>query len=198
MAKQNRKEGKSVYNDEACIGKRRLIKNFLNEDKQNKVLYHEWKNCGNEKALEELTEKFKYFLFRIHLYSYISKSLTLKAKEIRIKHIKLKSIEELSLNSLNPETGEEMINMLISDTVDFENEILQDNSDLDYTEIVTDRKLLNAINSLSETQRLILYRCIVENLKESEIAKELKISVQAVNKNKSRAIKKIRSAIGVD
>lgn len=123
--------------------------------------------------------------------------MTLKAKEIRIKHIKLKSIEELSLNSLNPETGEEMINMLISDPVDFENEILQDNSDLDYTEIVTDPRLLNAINSLSETQRLILYRCIVENLKESEIAEELKISVQAVNKNKSKAIKKIRSAIGV-
>lgn len=50
-----------MYNDEACIGKRRLINNFLNEDKQNKVLYHEWKIYGNEKALAELTEKLKYF-----------------------------------------------------------------------------------------------------------------------------------------
>ena len=48
-------------------------KNFLNEDKQNKVLYHEWKNCGNEKALEELTEKFKYFVQNslIQLYKQI-------------------------------------------------------------------------------------------------------------------------------
>ena len=77
--------------------------------------------------------------------------------------------------------------------MDYVNEIIEKNNQLNFNEILSEKKLLKAVNSLTPRQREIIYKCIIDDIKESEVAKQLGISVQAVNKIKNKALTKIKA-----
>nr|WP_243183542.1 sigma factor-like helix-turn-helix DNA-binding protein [Anaerosolibacter carboniphilus] len=80
--------------------------------------------------------------------------------------------------------------------MDFTEEIYRDKEDINYHEIFTDKKVLEAINTLTDRQRQIIHECIIKDKGEETIAKELGISKQAVNKIKKTALDKLRKQIG--
>lgn len=169
-----------------------LLKNFLDENSYNKKLLICWANYGDKDALEALNERFKQFSFRIYFYSYIRKSLLLKAREIKAKHNLLKNKEELSLNIVFEEKEEELINTIPSKSTDYEEEYEDTHTTSDFTKYVSEKKLLDAINGITKKQKQILFMYIVQDMTESEIAQSFHTSVQAINKNKNNALKKIK------
>lgn len=68
---------------------------------------------------------------------------------------------------------------------------------IDFDNIINNKKILDAINKLTDKQKEILYKCIILDLDEKTVARDLKISIQSVNKTKNTAIKNIRKTIGV-
>ena len=80
--------------------------------------------------------------------------------------------------------------------MDFVEEIYQDKEEIDYREIFTDKKVLQAIDSLTVRQKQIVHECIIKDKEEVLVAKELGITQQGVNKIKNSALYKLRKQIG--
>ncbi|MGM0338578.1 sigma-70 family RNA polymerase sigma factor [Enterococcus sp. AZ007] len=64
-------------------------------------------------------------------------------------------------------------------------------------EYIEDDKLSKSIASLTERQKLIIFRRYVEGKKDPSIAKELGISSQAVSKQRRKAIEKLKTDFSV-
>lgn len=63
-------------------------------------------------------------------------------------------------------------------------------------DVVADPRLYRALRTLTPTQREILYRLVVLGHQERQIASDLAITQQAVNKSKNTALARLRSALG--
>lgn len=59
-------------------------------------------------------------------------------------------------------------------------------------EYIEDIHLSNAICYLSEAEKILLYRRYIEGIRDTEIAKELNITSQAVSKRRRKALEKIK------
>lgn len=104
------------------------------------------------------------------LVKYIYNSLTNRCIDLFRKYV-LKKTEELELNL----------------------DTLQTEIDMDADMFINE--LLN-LNILTEQQKLILKKFYISEYSDSEIAKMLNISRQAVNKTKNRGIKTLRTYLG--
>ncbi|MBB6218713.1 RNA polymerase sigma factor (sigma-70 family) [Anaerosolibacter carboniphilus] len=173
-----------------------LAKKFLEEDAANKDLYVQGIIFKDNSYLDVLNQKFNDYLFRINLYSYIKKSIFFAAMDLKKKDSELREKEGLYLNVLDGDFEEEKINTIADTPMDFTEEIYRDKEDINYHEIFTDKKVLEAINTLTDRQRQIIHECIIKDKGEETIAKELGISKQAVNKIKKTALDKLRKQIG--
>lgn len=163
---------------------------FLQDDAKNIQLYLKWTQTRDEQLLTKLNILFKDFLFKVFLYSYIYKSLKLKARAFHIKQKGISEHEDLSLNVKYSEIDEEMINDIPDESINLDEELF-DNSE-EFWETISDPRLLKSYNALTEKQKLVLYKCIILNQSENSVAKELGISVQAVNKTKNSALDRMR------
>lgn len=65
-------------------------------------------------------------------------------------------------------------------------------------EYVEDEQLSESIASLTDRQKLIIFRRYVEGKKDPSIAKELGISSQAVSKQRRKAIEKLKKDFEID
>lgn len=172
-----------------------LAKNFLNEDKENRALFIEGIIFKDQASLELLNKKFNNYLFRIYLYSYVQKTILFAARELKKKQRELRRREELSLNVADLDFEEERINMIPDSLVDFAEEIEKHNGNPDYREIFSDSKMLAAIDALTNRQKQIIYKCIIQDKTEGEVANELGITKQAVSKIKKAGLNKLKKEI---
>jgi len=69
---------------------------------------------------------------------------------------------------------------------------IPDKMDL-YNEINIKTTVIQALNQLTSLQREIIIRAIMNNEKEKDIASDLNISQQAVNKAKNKALEKLKN-----
>lgn len=166
------------------------------EDAANKDLYIRAIIFKDDRYLDALREKFNNYLFRINLYSYIKKSIFFAAMDLKRREQQIREKEGTYLNILDDEFQEEKINMIADDPVDFVEEIYKDKENIDYREIFTDQKMLQAIDSLTDRQKQIIFECIIKGKEEEMVAKELGVSKQAINKIKKTALDKLRRQIG--
>lgn len=128
--------------------------------------------------------------------SYVDKSIKYKALRYKQKAKRRNDREQLILNVVNSDFNEEKINTIADKEIDFEEEIIHRNKVVCFHSVLTERRILSALNKLTDKQKEILNMCTIQNRDEKEIAEILKISTQSVNKTKNRAIRKIRHAIG--
>lgn len=173
-----------------------LAKKFLEEDAANRELYVQGIIFKNDSFLAVLNQKFNDYLFRVNLYSYIKKTIFYAARDLKQRENELREKEGLYLNILDADFGEEKINTIADTPIDFTEEIYKDQEDIDYREIFTDKEVLEAINTLTDRQKQIIYECIIKDKEEEIVAKELGISKQAINKIKQAALNKLRKQIG--
>jgi len=174
-----------------------LLENFFKDDSQNIDLYNNWIKNGDECSLKMLNRKFKDYLFEIYFCSYIVKSINYKALELKRNKNKIANREALTLNVLEHNFNEERINLIASPTTDLLEEIHQDIENMELDELIYNQKIIKTLKELPSKQRLILFKHVIENKEEKLIAKELGVSVQAVNKNKNKALTTIRKKLGV-
>ncbi|EOD01408.1 hypothetical protein [Caldisalinibacter kiritimatiensis] len=174
----------------------KILKKFLNENRENKELYYKAVIMKNKEALQELEERFNNYIFRIYLFSYISKSIKFTSYKIKIQRKKIKDKEKMTLNIIDEDYQEERINTIEDTSIDFLEPIKNPNGTIDFNAVVQNKKILKEINKLTNRQKEILYDCIILDLDEKTVANNLKISIQSVNKTKNAAIKNIKRAIG--
>ncbi|ABW17723.1 sigma-70 RNA polymerase sigma factor region 4 domain-containing protein [Alkaliphilus oremlandii] len=168
-----------------------LAKGFLN----NQTFSN---NLVKDLSLDNLQDEFNGYAFKVYLNGYIKKTIVFGAMQIKKKSSQISKKEELSLNIIDPNFNEERIN-LITDTVDdfVENigESLIKEDCCDYSELLYDRELILAINTLTDRQKEILHRCVIIGESDTVVAKKLGITKQGVNKAKKSALNKIRKKL---
>lgn len=136
-------------------------------------------------------------LFKIFFCSYITKTISFTSKEIQKKRNLLKQKEELLLNVVSVDFKEENVNLIMHTSNNSLNEVDMYIQSEDFKDIVENKKILIAINSLTKRQKEIIHKIIIENKKEIDIARELNISKQSVNKVKNTALNNIRKQLEV-
>lgn len=110
--------------------------------------------------------------------------------------------EELILNDNAPDFDEEKLNLIV-DGNDFTEELLnfpninKNNHNYDYGEVFFDKGIIKVINTLTNRQKEVIYMCIVLGETDTFVAKELKITKQAVNKIRLTALKKIKKQLNL-
>ncbi len=101
----------------------------------------------------------------------------------------------MSLNIVDPNFNEERINLIEYSQNDFLDDITEfvvKDSSCSYDEISHDKKILKAINTLTDRQKQILYMCVITGESDTLVAKKLGITKQGVNKIKKAALNKLR------
>lgn len=97
------------------------------------------------------------------------------------------------MNVIDDDFKEERVNSIRDDSIDFLEEISRG---IDFKNISANKELIKAIETLTSKQQLILHMICVEGKEEKQIARELNVSKQAVNKVKNAGIEKIKNYLG--
>lgn len=171
----------------------KLAMEFLNKDKENKSIYEKLIATKDIYYTNVLVEKFYYYMFKIYFTSYIEKSIRLRSLEIKNKKKKSYERELYILNSIDEDFKEEKINTIADRPIDYIEEIF---SKIDINNISSNKKLNEAIVRITSKQKVILFMRYIQDKEEKQIAKELNISKQSVNKVKLAGLKSIRNYLG--
>lgn len=171
----------------------KLANKFLDENEENRNMYLKVMKSHDQYYTDLLVEKFYNYIFKIYFVSYIEKSLRLKSLEFKRKRNKLNEREIYVLNTLDDGFEEERINTIPDESIDFIDEIC---SEIDIKSISANKRLNTAISNITSRQRLILFMHYIQDKEEKQIAKELNVSIQSVNKVKLAGLEKIKKYLG--
>ncbi|MCM1991998.1 sigma factor-like helix-turn-helix DNA-binding protein [Oceanirhabdus seepicola] len=113
----------------------------------------------------------------IKIISYIKQMITYGVIDYYNKKAKLETKEMLSLNTKADDFEQEKIDLIEGNDGEFINKIIIPSSDkVDFNCLCIDEMILKAIDRLSDRQKEIIYRAVVLNQSEKELARELNIS----------------------
>ncbi|KAB3530333.1 hypothetical protein F8154_13935 [Alkaliphilus pronyensis] len=172
----------------------RLVSNYVNSQKESGKQVNK-DNLDNVNNNDTAADKFNDYVFRVYLYSYIKKTIVFTAWQIKKKQKELYNYEELSLDVVDPGFSEKRVNYIM-DTVKSNDIVEEEEGNYDYTEISHKKEITEAISTLTERQKEIIYRCIILNESDTNVAKRLGISKQGVNKTKITALNKLKKRLG--
>lgn len=172
------------------VNDNRLLKNFLECD-TNSNLLKEYELTKSKATKDKLDSRFKSFYLKMKIISYLNKLIHFESIHFDKK---IKSDYEKQLLILDKEIDEGSIkpaDLLESPRIDLvPYEKLED--------FIEEKEVYFAISKLTENQKKILYLSYVKNLKEQEIASKLGVSQQAISKQKSLSLKKIRKELMIN
>lgn len=173
-----------------------ILIEFILSSEYNKKLFMKYKNHSDQSAMKELRKDFDYYLKGIKLIAYIKQMINYTVIDYHNKKSRVTKKEILSLNTKDDEFEQEKIDLIKGDDGEFINRIIVPSSDtVDFNSLCLDKSILNAIEKLSYKQKVVLYRAVILNESETELAKELNISRQSVNKTKNKALALIRDEL---
>ena len=168
-----------------------LIK-FLNENKDNDYIYQRIIDTDEKYYRDILLNRFYDYIFKIYFVSYIEKSIRFSSYEIKNKKKKILNNEVYNLNEIDENFNEERINILIDESVDFLENISKEPN---FKNISSNEDLIKALDSITDRQKLVIYMYFVEDKEEKQIAKELNVTKQSVNKVKIAALNRLKEYI---
>lgn len=150
-------------------------------------LYLDYINQPSQEKKEKIEFLFQKHMKNIQLISYFSKVLKYEAQHFdqKTRHSKQTQIPICDI-----EYGENAIKTTYNENFHFEQNI---NDFQKLENIFEDERISKIISNLTEKKKKILFLIYVKELKESEVAKMLNISKQAVNKLKKRTIEEIKN-----
>ena len=119
----------------------------------------------------------------------------LAGKDFYKRHRKRKEREKCILNEYSENLGTEIINNIQDESIDFDLEVDRNKSKNCLHDLVLDLNIVDGIQKLTEKQRVIIYKSIVEMKSNKVIAKDLEVTEQAVSKNKISALNKLRRIV---
>lgn len=171
-----------------------ILNNFLSI-REYRTLYNAFLNFPTEENKIKLEKAFQLYFLKIRLLQYLSKSIHFAAQNFDKKHRKIKEHNQLILDKPLNEDGETLLNNLNSESYykNFDEEVIRDYQNIE--SYFTDQIISEAVSKLTSRQKQILYLSFVKIYSDQEVAELLHVSKQAINKQKNKAIEKIRGAI---
>lgn len=165
----------------------RLIASFL-EDTEHQKLYSDYLQNPSQEKKDFLEEQFKNFVIKIKAISYFSKVLYFEAQRFdkRLRDNSKRGILILDNEEINDDIQFNESNNMLLETVE------QFLGDTNIEDFILDEKLFDIVSTLSDKNKELLNLLFVSDLDEKEIAIQLGISQQAVNKRKNSILTKIR------
>lgn len=175
-----------------------LVDNFINQNIENESMFRKDVINGAIVEMKSLNSKFYDYLFKVFACSYVNKTIVYNSMKYKKGKEKEKFREELSLNAVPEGFDEEKVNTIIHENA-YANELVYETNYYSevFSLIVENLELLRALNTLTERQKEIIYMCYVLDQEEAKIAKKFNVSLQAINKTKNQAIRKLRQSMGV-
>ena len=96
------------------------------------------------------------------------------------------------LNETDENFKEEKINNLRDEPIDFLEDISREQN---LKNISTNQTLINALEKLTDRQRLVIFMYFIQNKEEKQIAKDLNVTKQSINKVKLAGLKRLKKYI---
>ncbi|MGM0712515.1 sigma-70 family RNA polymerase sigma factor [Brevibacillus parabrevis] len=166
------------------IANQKLMKAFLVQADNQQIYQCLCAYPEDTQCTEELKRRFEEFLKEIRLIKYISSIIHYTAIELSLHKRKQDRI-------YHPvDDFEKLVDGLTYTT----NELIVEEKQC-WKEVLTDKRLLDAIHKLTEKEQTILNLLFLENIKESEVACLFGVSQQAISKTKKRALLKLRKQL---
>lgn len=166
----------------------RLLQSFLKDEKVFQI-YEEYKKKPSNQIKETLEKMFQIHVRKIQLLSYFSRVLYFESQRYDQKVRQRNSFCQLILDKDLNEDDVRMVDM-IPVSNDFQVATSTDAACLE--EFFEDEKLCLIIYNLTPKQKNIIHALFLENQTESEVAENLGVTKQAVNKVKNQTLKKIK------
>lgn len=173
-----------------------LLSKFMKKYKKLNKHVDEFYN-ENEIPIKEINKDFNNFIFKIKFLDYINKTLNFTNKEYKRKLYTMNKNEKLILNECAKENNTDYMYNIEDKSFDLIKEVYNLNESIDFKEIVNNLFLLKEIMKLTERQKLILYKCVIEEKTDTAVAEELNVTQQAVSKTKKKILDKLRKTLEV-
>ncbi|SDK27976.1 sigma-70 family RNA polymerase sigma factor [Sediminibacillus albus] len=173
-----------------------IVSSFLKE-KENYHLFVQTICYPTHLNVKKLDEKFRAYYFKIRLTTFLSNTLHFNAINYDKKYKNFKMRNQLILDSPLSDDSEYTLKDLIEDKQqDYKlDEELLEGKDYSIENLVVDEKLYEAIQSLTDNQKQILNLAYVHELTDTEIAKVLDKSQQAVSKSHKKALEQLKNSL---
>ncbi|BAH46565.1 hypothetical protein BBR47_55880 [Brevibacillus brevis NBRC 100599] len=166
------------------VANQRLLDAFLAQE-DNQQLYERVFNSPHDtQRNDELDSRFQEFYGEVRFTKFISSLIRFTAIELAVRNQKTSNVCQPT------DEIERVIDSLVSDPDKSERE---DNSE--WEDVLSDKRILDAVQALTENEQEILTLLYLRNLKEAEAASLLGVSQQAVSKTKKRALLKLRKQL---
>ncbi|WJQ81597.1 sigma-70 family RNA polymerase sigma factor [Brevibacillus brevis] len=166
------------------VANQKLLDAFLAQA-DNQLLYQRvLASPGDKQRSDELDSRLQTFYAEVQLTKFISSLIHFTAIELAVRNQKIGNICQPT------DEIEMVVDNLISDTYKSERE---DTSE--WEDVLADKRVLDAVQTLTEKEQEILKLLYLRNLKEVEAASLLGVSQQAVSKTKKRALLKLRKQL---
>ncbi|MFJ7667535.1 sigma factor-like helix-turn-helix DNA-binding protein [Lysinibacillus sp. NPDC097195] len=171
----------------------RLLKNFLN-DAEIKELYQSYLEKPTICKKEMIEKIFQIHVKKIQLLSYFSKTLTFESQKFDKKNRHNNKLNQLILDkNIDDGDGGGKLLDLIADERNYYDFVFNTPIEPSKLEMIfEDKQLYEIVSTLSAKQKEILYLIFVKEWTEEELALELGVSKQAINKVKNHALRKIK------
>ncbi|MGG2057916.1 sigma factor-like helix-turn-helix DNA-binding protein [Priestia megaterium] len=184
---------KEIEKNEVVFRENDILRTFI-KDKNNIIIFQKAKEYPSYKNLLELDLAFQEHYFKIRFLNYVSTSLHFRATDYDKMSRKRKKTIVLTIDkSMSNESGSnETFKDLIQDEnlVDTVEEIISTFNSLE--ENISDPKLKRAMETLNDNQKLILKKCFVDQLSDTEVGRQMNKTQQAISKTKNAALKKLK------
>lgn len=171
-----------------------LIGFISNYHDQERLRYLLLLSDDNVYSANQLNNDLNSYIYKVVLFKYIKKSIKYKNMEINRRKQIYTNREIIFLNGLNTERNEEYIALIPESN---ENNTILDNLFNDLDEVISDENLNRVVKKLTNKQRIVIQKIILDEIPEKEVAQELGITIQGVNKLKNVALQNIRHLLEV-
>ncbi|TQK42171.1 RNA polymerase sigma factor (sigma-70 family) [Brevibacillus sp. AG162] len=151
-----------------------------NQELYQRVLF----SPDDTKGIEELNRRFKEFYAEARLIKYISSIIHYTSIELSLRNRKIDKACQPT------DEIERLVDGLTCISNEGDREGIQE-----WKDALSDKRLLEAIQRLTEKEQATLTLLYLRNLKEREVARLLGVTQQAVSKVKKRALLKLRKQL---
>lgn len=155
--------------------KNKILKKFINDNKENKVLFDNYLKTRDDVLLDKIEVKFSEYYKKVIIVSYFSKS---------IYHIS-RSFDQKKNTYLKKNIFDE--SFIQKEIKDEKENYIQSIDD-----IISNSKLYDIFSKLRDEQKEILNFLFVEDLSLKEISLKYGVTPQAIHKKKIMILKKIK------
>lgn len=169
----------------------RVVKSFLKSDYHHQLLVEAICSPTLENK-QRLDDEFRKFYFDIRFTTYISTTLYFNAINYDKRHRKLNKRYQTTLDNPLGEDQDASIKDLLEDPNSHINEEQVIRS-LDIKEHIVDTRLLKAVDQLTKKQKEVIDLAYVNGLSDTEIAKILGKTQQAISKLHKKALERIKA-----